>query len=53
MDLTTSRLILRRWREADLSAFAQLNDEPFSDSQKSPAALLTRATKGATFVALR
>jgi RimJ/RimL family protein N-acetyltransferase len=28
MDLTTSRLILRPWRDADLSAFAQLNDDP-------------------------
>jgi RimJ/RimL family protein N-acetyltransferase len=28
MDLTTSRLILRRWREADLSPFADLNDDP-------------------------
>src|SRR5258708_20663087 len=28
MALTTSRLILRRWRDADLSAFAQLNDDP-------------------------
>ncbi|MFL6600717.1 MAG: GNAT family N-acetyltransferase [Steroidobacteraceae bacterium] len=28
MDLTTSRLILRRWREADRSAFARLNDDP-------------------------
>jgi len=28
MDLSTSRLILRRWREADRSAFAQLNDDP-------------------------
>jgi RimJ/RimL family protein N-acetyltransferase len=28
MDLTTSRLILRPWRDADLSAFARLNDDP-------------------------
>jgi RimJ/RimL family protein N-acetyltransferase len=28
MALTTSRLILRRWRDTDLSAFAQLNDDP-------------------------
>jgi RimJ/RimL family protein N-acetyltransferase len=28
MDLITSRLILRAWREADLSAFARLNDDP-------------------------
>jgi RimJ/RimL family protein N-acetyltransferase len=28
MALTTSRLTLRRWCEADLSAFAQLNDDP-------------------------
>jgi RimJ/RimL family protein N-acetyltransferase len=28
MDLSTSRLILRQWREADRSAFAQLNDDP-------------------------
>jgi RimJ/RimL family protein N-acetyltransferase len=28
MDLTTSRLLLRPWRDADLSAFAQLNDDP-------------------------
>jgi RimJ/RimL family protein N-acetyltransferase len=28
MSLTTSRLILRRWRDADLSEFAQLNDDP-------------------------
>jgi RimJ/RimL family protein N-acetyltransferase len=28
MDLTTSRLILRPWRDADLGAFARLNDDP-------------------------
>jgi ribosomal-protein-alanine N-acetyltransferase len=28
MSLTTSRLILRRWREPDLNAFARLNDDP-------------------------
>jgi ribosomal-protein-alanine N-acetyltransferase len=28
MDLTTSRLILRAWRAADLAAFARLNDDP-------------------------
>jgi RimJ/RimL family protein N-acetyltransferase len=28
MDLTTSRLILRPWRDADLTAFARLNDDP-------------------------
>lgn len=28
MDLTTSRLILRPWREPDLDAFARLNDDP-------------------------
>jgi RimJ/RimL family protein N-acetyltransferase len=28
MDLTTSRLLLRPWRDADLSAFARLNDDP-------------------------
>ena len=28
MDLTTSRLILRPWRDADLSEFARLNDDP-------------------------
>jgi RimJ/RimL family protein N-acetyltransferase len=28
MNLTTSRLILRPWRDADLSAFARLNDDP-------------------------
>jgi RimJ/RimL family protein N-acetyltransferase len=28
MDLTTSRLILRPWRDTDLSAFARLNDDP-------------------------
>jgi hypothetical protein len=27
MNLTTSRLILRPWREADLSPFAHLNDD--------------------------
>jgi hypothetical protein len=26
MDLTTSRLLLRQWHDADLSAFARLND---------------------------
>jgi RimJ/RimL family protein N-acetyltransferase len=28
MSLTTSRLILRPWREQDLTAFARLNDDP-------------------------
>jgi RimJ/RimL family protein N-acetyltransferase len=28
MSLTTSRLILRPWRDADLSEFARLNDDP-------------------------
>lgn len=28
MDLNTSRLILRPWRDADLSEFARLNDDP-------------------------
>jgi RimJ/RimL family protein N-acetyltransferase len=27
MSLTTSRLILRRWRDTDLSEFARLNDD--------------------------
>jgi RimJ/RimL family protein N-acetyltransferase len=27
MSLTTSRLILRPWREPDLNAFARLNDD--------------------------
>ena len=30
MSLTTSRLILRRWRDADLSEFARLNNDPSS-----------------------
>jgi RimJ/RimL family protein N-acetyltransferase len=28
MDLTTERLILRQWRDADLAQFAHLNDDP-------------------------